>query len=172
MKIDKPSENEYGVFYKNYIDKLNEKPVEFLKNQQSRINDILKNINEEKLLYRYADGKWSIKELMVHCIDTERIMSYRLLSLLRGETKELMGFDENLYAENSNADKRDMQNIMNEFNALRTSTIALIESIQNETDLMRSGIANNNPISVRALIYIIPGHFEHHLNVLISKYLN
>ena len=90
---------------------------------------------------------------------------------MRGEQKELPGFDENDYAKNSNSNQRPIGNILREFNALRTSTIELMESIsEKQLDLM--GNANSNPISVRALMYIIPGHMEHHLNILISRYLN
>ncbi len=171
MKIDKPQEHEYGSFYANYINQINSNPIDFLKSQLDRLNDLTRNLSEEKLISAYAEGKWTIKELLVHCTDTERIMTYRLLSVLRGEQKELPGFDENEYAKNSNSNQRSISNILREFNALRASTIELMESIsEKQLDLM--GRANGYPISVRALMYIIPGHMEHHLNILISRYLN
>ncbi len=172
MNIQKPNQHEYGVFYENYIQLVNTHPIEFSINQQSRLNDLIRALSEEKLNSSYAEGKWSIKELLVHCIDTERIMSYRLLCVLRSEPKELPGFDENIYAKNSNANARSIENILAEFNALRTSNIALMESINSDNELNAMGKANNYPISVRALLYIIPGHLEHHLNILISRYLN
>lgn len=168
--IQFPSDGEYATFYKTYIDKVEGDVVQFLEKQVDRFNDLCNNISESKTLYRYADDKWSIKELIGHCIDTERIMAYRLLRISRGDTTSLAGFDENEYVRNSNFNKRDWNSLLSEFNSLRTSNILLIKSLSAE-QLANIGSANELSISARALVYIIAGHLEHHLDVLIRRYL-
>lgn len=170
MKFDKPSSNEYASYYSTYIDLVNEPEVQ-LHSQITKLKALIENISDSDLLYKYSEGKWSIKELIVHCIDTERIMAYRLLCISRSEQNNLMGFDENQYAENSFADIRSKESILNEFEYLRLSTIELIKSLTDE-QLGKIGSANNNTVSARALIFIIIGHLEHHMNILISRYLN
>lgn len=170
MKLIKPKSNEFAAYYSTYIDLVNE-PEILLNTQIAKLKSILVNLSDAELLYKYSAEKWSIKELLVHCIDTERIMAYRLLCISRAEEKNLIGFDENSYADNSFANIRSIESILNEFEYLRLSNIELINSLTEE-QLNKIGSANNNIVSVRALIFIIIGHLEHHMNIIISRYLN
>lgn len=170
MNISKPSIDEYAKFYNTYIELVNE-PELLLNSQIEKLKSLIGHLTEEELLYKYSSDKWSIKTLIVHCIDTERIMAYRLLSIVRSEKSNLPGFDENVFADESFADTRSISSIMNEFQYLRLSNIELIKSLSTE-QLNMVGSANNNTVSARALVYIIVGHLEHHMNILISRYLN
>ncbi len=170
MNISKPSIDECAKFYNTYIELVNE-PELLLNSQIEKLKSLIGHLTEEELLYKYSSDKWSIKTLIVHCIDTERIMAYRLLSIIRSEKSNLPGFDENVFAEQSFADNRTLGSIMNEFQYLRLSNIELIKSLSTE-QLEMVGSANNNTVSARALVYIIVGHLEHHMNILISRYLN
>ncbi len=170
MNISKPSIDEYAKFYNTYIELVNE-PELLLNSQIEKLKSLIGHLTEEELLYKYSSDKWSIKTLIVHCIDTERIMAYRLLSIIRSEKSNLPGFDENVFADESFADTRSISSIMNEFQYLRMSNIELIKSLSTE-QLNMVGSANNNTVSARALVYIIVGHLEHHMNILISRYLN
>ncbi len=170
MNISKPSIDEYAKFYNTYIELVNE-PELLLNSQIEKLKSLIGHLTEEELLYKYSSDKWSIKTLIVHCIDTERIMAYRLLSIVRSEKSNLPGFDENVFADESFADTRSISSIMNEFQYLRMSNIELIKSLSTE-QLNMVGSANNNTVSARALVYIIVGHLEHHMNILISRYLN
>jgi hypothetical protein len=170
MNISKPSIDECAKFYNTYIELVNE-PELLLNSQIEKLKSLIGHLTEEELLYKYSSDKWSIKTLIVHCIDTERIMAYRLLSIIRTEKSNLPGFDENVFADESFADIRSISSIMNEFQYLRMSNIELIKSLSTE-QLEMVGSANNNIVSARALVYIIVGHLEHHMNILISRYLN
>lgn len=169
--IQKPMDTEYAPFYKTYIDKI-ESPavVDFLAAQMNRFNEICTGIPETKTFYKYEEGKWTIKELVGHCIDTERVMSYRLLRISRGDETSLAGFDENEYVRNSNFNSRDWATLLMEFHYVRASNLILINSLSDE-QLMKMGKANELTISARALVYIIAGHLEHHLDILIRRYL-
>lgn len=130
----------------------------------------LATIPGDKWTHRYAEGKWSIKEMVQHLIDAERIFNYRALCIARGEGASLPGFDENSYAENSKADKRNKEELIDEFRTVREGTEKLFASFD-ETQLSVKGIANNNPITVNGIGFIIPGHVQHHLNILKERYL-
>ncbi len=169
-KIERPASTEYAEFYKTYVDLVEGNVIEFLEKQMPRVLDICHNLSEQQRYFRYAEGKWSIKELIGHCIDTERVMSYRLMRIARNDATNLPGFGENEYVENANFDKRDWDSLLQEFQALRTANLLLIKSL-NEESIARMGTANNKAVSARALIYIIAGHLEHHLGILIRRYL-
>lgn len=130
----------------------------------------LQSIEEEKWDYRYAEGKWSIKEVVQHLIDAERIFAYRALSIARGETASLPSFDENAYAARSKAEGRSREDLMAEFQTARQSTTQLFASFDEE-QLMMTGTANGNSVSVNSIGFIIPGHVQHHLNILEERYL-
>lgn len=131
----------------------------------------LQEIDEDKWAYRYAEGKWSIKEMVQHLIDAERIFVYRALCIARGEQTSLPGFDENRYAAHSKADNRRKHELTAEFETLRQSTSQLFASFDDE-QLKATGIANNASVSVNGLGFIIPGHVQHHLNILEERYLS
>ena len=168
----RPSENSYGEYYKNYISLVEENDLfSALHYSVSRSLTFWSELTEEQGNYRYAEGKWSIKELLQHIIDTERIFSYRALAFARGETIALPGYDENRYTDNCHADLRRLSDMVDELLTLRTSTIHLFASIQSEKlDLI--GIASNNPLSARAAGFIIVGHELHHRNVVNERYLS
>ena len=164
-------ESEYALFYKNYIKSLGE--VDLFEVLNSSLEDTLttlKNLPEEKLIYRYDVGKWTIKELIQHIIDAERVLSYRAIRFSRNDTTDLHGFDEDWYVDNSNGNDRDFKELLEEFTNIRKSSISLFKSFTNEMLLMK-GTANGSIISVRALGFIIAGHHLHHLKVIKEKYL-
>lgn len=158
-------------FYHKYIALVEGDDLNYLFKQIKKIiPDLLAGIPEEKWEFRYAEGKWSIKELVQHMTDTERIFTYRALCFSRGETSSLPGFDENKYAAGSKAGSRIKEQLVNELRAVQEATALLFESFD-EDQLERSGIANNNPVSVRAIGFITIGHMLHHKNILEEKYL-
>ena len=165
------NQNEYAPFYSTYIKALGE--VDLLNVLEISLKDLittLENLPEEKLVYRYAEGKWTIKELVQHIIDAERILSYRALRFSRNDATNLSGFDEDWYVEYSNGNNRNFKDLIQEFIHVRNSTVLLFKSFSSEMLLM-NGTANNSDMSVRALGFIIAGHQMHHLKVIKEKYL-
>lgn len=136
------------------------------------VKKLIYSLPEEKLYYRYAPGKWSIKETLVHIVDDERIFAYRALRFARNEKNNLIGFDQDSYAQYAEADSRDLDNIFEEYEAVRKSTIALFNGLP-EDSLMRMGHGTGtfNDATVRALAYHIAGHELHHYNLIREKYL-
>lgn len=132
---------------------------------------LLSSLPADKLKYRYAEGKWSIPQILLHITDTERIFSYRILCIARGDKTPLPGFEENDYARESRADERDMKDILEEFQNVRRSTVSLLKSL-GDKQLSYTGISNGKEVSVRALCYMLAGHEMHHLKVIQEKYLN
>jgi len=158
-------------FYHKYVNKVhNEDVKKAIEDNTEETVRFLQAIPDEKWNYRYADGKWSIKEMIQHIIDGERIFSYRALCFARGEKTSLPGFDENDYADASKADRRSKEELIREFEAVRQGT-QLLYAAFDEEQLASIGTANNNPISVNAIGYIIVGHIKHHLAVLQERYL-
>ena len=171
MNSSQLNKNEYNPYYKFYIEELgNVNLIAILNSSFDEFLTTIKNLSEEKLMYRYAGEKWTIKELIQHLIDTERIMSYRALRFSRNDTTELQGFDENWYVDNSNANDREIKDILEEFDHLRKSSISLFKNFTNEM-LISFGTANGSDMSVRALGFIIAGHQLHHLKIIKERYL-
>ncbi len=165
-----PQPDEYGDFYQDYIDLVNSNNVLQKLIQQGQITYTLtQRLTAEEASYRYADNKWSVKEVIGHLVDTERIMAYRALCISRGETASLPGYDQDAYVEEAYFNSRDLQSLSTEYDALRNANISLFNSFTEEQTL-RKGTANNKTVSVRALAYIIAGHERHHLNLLEEKY--
>lgn len=171
MFIQKPQPQDYPTFYTTYIDLINDDVIKELKNQSTTFYAFIKNIPPEKADYRYAEGKWSVKEVIGHVMEVERIMSYRALAISRGDQQPLPGMDENSYIAHSNYANQDLADMAEEFLYLRKANIYLFKSFSPEM-LDRKGIANKHPITVAALIYIIAGHLDHHAQVLRDRYLN
>ncbi|WP_242916857.1 DinB family protein [Pontibacter liquoris] len=166
-----PQPTEYSPAFANYIQEAQaEDLLEGLTASYTYIAGLMQELSEEKLLHRYAAGKWSIKELLVHMMDAERIFAYRALRFARQDKTELPGFDEGIYVIPSKADARDMMALLAEYTAVRTATIALFRSFDAEA-LQQTGVANGNVCSVRALGYVILGHEIHHLKVIRERYL-
>jgi hypothetical protein len=169
--IDRPGTNEYAPYYETYISRVDtDNLIEALEKGEADVLTLFKNLPQEKLDYRYAEGKWSIKELIVHLMDVERIFTYRALRFSRNDQTPLAGFDDEPYIAESNASERSLQSLLDEYQALRKATIEFFRNITPEMSL-RKGIANGREISVRAVGFIIPGHEGHHLGVIRERYL-
>jgi len=168
--MKRPQAEEFPLFYKGYVDTVGDDVLAELEQQSESFPALLKNIPQEKASFAYAEGKWTIKELAGHVIDTERIMSYRALRIARNDATPLPGFDENDYVSNAHFADRSLESLADEFAALRKANMYLIRSL-NEIEIDRSGISNEKPISVRALIYIMAGHVNHHSAILKQRYL-
>ncbi|AKD03765.1 DinB family protein [Pontibacter korlensis] len=169
--ITPPAPEEFSGYMGNYVQQAKtENLIEGLTASYVYITGLVQGLTEEQLHFRYAEGKWSIKELMVHLIDAERIFSYRALRFARQDKTELPGFDENQYAKVSKADSRDINSIVAEYTSLRTSTIELFKSFDDEA-LQQRGVASGQEVSVRALGYVILGHEVHHQKIIRERYL-
>jgi len=141
-----------------------------MKKQTPAIFRFFNSIPIEKRNYRYGKGKWTIKEVLQHIIDAERVFAYRALCIARKEKVSLPSFDENDYADNSKAKKRDWTDMIEELKAVRRSTEILFSSFDKE-QVSTFGIANNNPVSVLAIGFILVGHINHHVRVMKERYL-
>lgn len=167
--MNPPQIQDYPQWYKGYIDLVEGNILDILATQAEEFTSFIKD-NSDKADYAYAPGKWTIKEMLGHIIDTERIMVFRLTSFARAEKAALPGFDENDYVINAHFKDRTLESLCEEFVLLRKSNMFLIKSL-NEEELDRFGIANGNSISVKALVFILAGHVMHHKNVIIERYL-
>ncbi|MGG7620493.1 DinB family protein [Bacillus coreaensis] len=163
---------EYAAYYSTYIDLVPEGDmISILMHQMDETLDILKDLTEQQAHFSYEEGKWSIKEVIGHIADTERIMGYRLLSFARGEKAELPGYDDNKYVKNASFNSQPLRELLENFKIIRKSTLQLIRSLPSEA-FSRRGNANGSEVSVRALIYIIAGHELHHRKLIIERYLS
>jgi uncharacterized damage-inducible protein DinB len=169
--MPKPVTGSYPEYFDRYISQVSENDaVTALQNQQQVIDTFFDAIPPSKEMYAYAEGKWTLKELLQHIIDTERIFIFRALCFARHETQSLPGFDENSYAENSNANAREWQSLCEEMKAVRNSALLLFESFTNDM-LQSTGNANNKPTTANAIGFIIAGHFAHNKKIITERYL-
>ena len=170
-KIYKPNAG-FPSFYQAYMDCVptDGDLLQHLKDIQTETEELICSLTEEKLLFRYQAGKWSIKDIILHLADCERVITYRALRIGRGDKTDLPGFDENLLASNANADNRKINTILKELSALRDATLVFIETVDEEF-LERTGTANGYSISARLLVNHIYGHHRHHLNIIKERYL-
>ena len=167
----RPESSEYNSYYQQYIDLVKgENPIKALENQIIAMQAFLSEIPEEKENFTYAPNKWTIKEVIGHLSDTERIFGTRALRIARGDKTPMPGFEQNDYVAAANFSKRSFYNLVHEFSLIRESNIALFKTFD-EQEISRIGVANGNEISVRAIIFVIAGHEIHHLNVIREKYL-
>ncbi|MGH9459126.1 MAG: DinB family protein [Thermoanaerobaculia bacterium] len=167
--IRRPGEDEYPSTLQNYFGALEgDDLLEILRDQLREI-DALAAISDDKARFRYQDGKWSVKEVLGHLADSERVFAYRAMRIGRGDDTPMPGFDEQTYAAASHADTRAAEHLAGELRALRQATIALFESLDPDA-LSRRGVANTRVISARALGWTIAGHFAHHGRVLRERY--
>jgi len=163
--------NEYAPYYSTYVELVPDGDIMIiLEKQMEETITLLQDISEQQAHCRYAPGKWDIKEVIGHLADTERIMGYRLLSIARGETIALPGYDDVAYVQNAEFDKQSVEELLQNLSAVRQSTIHLIKSLTSE-DWLRRGIANNYEVTVRALIAIISGHEIHHRTIIRERYI-
>ena len=166
----RPDPSEYIDLQNKYIKLVPDgNIIDILTNQQKSILDFLKLINEERSNYKYAEGKWNVKEVVGHISDSERIFGYRTLCFSRKDKNPLPGFEQNDFIANANFNNIPFSQIVEELNSLRTANILLFKGISNEMWKLQ-GMASNNKITVLALAYLIVGHTQHHINVLKEKY--
>ncbi|MDZ7658539.1 DinB family protein [Fodinibius sp.] len=167
---NRPQPDEYSDFYEGYINLVDEPNViQLLIQQGQQIYTIIRQLTKEEANHRYADNKWSVKEIFGHLIDTERIMAYRTLCISRGEQTSLPGYDHDAYVEHAHFENRSLQSLSTEYDAQRNANISMFSSFSKE-QMSRKGTANDVTVSVRALAFIIAGHEKHHLNILEEKY--
>ena len=166
----RPLEKDYAPSYKVYIDNIKGDDINgILREQLDSISDFFKTVTEEKGNYSYAEGKWSVKEVLGHVIDTERVFAYRALCFARKEKQSLPGMEQDDYVRGGSFNKRELKDLVNEFTLARKANLALFDSFS-EDELNRRGVASDNEVTVRALIFIIAGHAMHHIAVLREKY--
>lgn len=170
--IPKPQPNEYDPYAIMYIKLLPDDGLilDQLQKNGETARQFFLSIPSEKQEYRYAPGKWTIKEILLHMIDDERIYAYRALRFARADTTPLPGFDQDTYAVQSKANERTIESLVEEFLTVRKATVSLFANIPEEA-LMRGGTANNHFVTVRALLYHLAGHELHHRNVIKERYL-
>jgi uncharacterized damage-inducible protein DinB len=173
MKISQVKANEYGPFYNNYILQISDEYplVEELEIALHRLIKFVQNLPMVKFDYRYAEGKWTIKDILQHLIDSERIFAYRALRFARNDKTNLPGFEENEYADAANANKRSIMELLTELSAVRQASIVLFKTFT-DAQLQQIGTANNNSMSVRAIGFVIIGHQNHHQKIFEDRYLN
>jgi len=169
MTIERPHASEFNEYYARYINKVPAGgPVALLTDQIAHFEK-LRALPERDATYRYAEGKWSVKEVLGHMSDTERMFSYRLLHIARGDTAPLPGMDEKVWSAVAPHASRPIRDVADEMIAVRHATVALVNSIDADA-VARTGVASTFPVSTRALCWILPGHAEHHLDVLRERY--
>ena len=162
---------EFNPYFGKYIQLSVDKPAgEALSEGLQETERFFSTIPKEKQEYCYAKGKWTPKEVLLHLIDTERVFMYRALQISRADHVDLQGFDQDEFASNSEANTRSMDNLLNEYRAVRQASVQFISSCSENT-LKRMGKASNSPLSVRAAAYIVSGHEKHHCQFIKENYL-
>lgn len=171
MIVTNLSSNEYSAFYSNYLTKVEHLPL--LDLLEISLHDFIKfvrNVPMDKIDYVYAEGKWTLKDIIQHIIDSERVFSYRALCIARNDQTALPSFDENFYAQQVDTSLRSISSLLSELATVRESTLSLFKTFS-EVDLKKYGNAANSVISVRALGFIIIGHQKHHQEVFNERYM-
>ncbi|MFN7936801.1 MAG: DinB family protein [Bryobacteraceae bacterium] len=166
-----PDASEYAVYFGRYISQVEgDDLLQALDAEMAKTQALLGGLSESQALHRYADGKWSIKEVIGHLIDAERIFAYRALRYARLDRTELHGFDENAFVDNARFDSVSLADLLKEFALVRQANILFFHQL-NEEEWSRTGVANGNRMSVRALAWTIAGHEVHHRRILEERYL-
>ena len=172
MPIARPIDDDFMPYAAGYISQIpaDVNPLDALRQQPAEIHAIFGGLSEEQAEKGYAPGKWSLKEMLLHQIDTERVFAYRAMRFARGDSQDLPGFEQDDYVKYSGANLRAIASLLAEYDATRAATLALFSSFTEE-QLNRRGTANGGPATVRALLFILPGHERHHLNIIRERYL-
>lgn len=169
--MERPLNEEYSAHFESYVRLVPDgNVIDLLAERQGETGTLIGELTEEQGDYRYAPGKWSLKEVIGHLTDTERIMSYRLLRIARGDRTPLAGFDENEFVKGASFSLRSLPELLEEYVAVRRATLTLLRGLTEEA-WVRTGIANGSETSARALAYIIAGHELHHLQIIRERYL-
>lgn len=163
--------DEYGEYYTRYVRHVeySDIDVQLQENLKSAMT-LFGTLDEKKALYRYEPGKWSVKEVLGHVMDTERIFTYRALALARGETEPLAGYDHNLYVKEAGFDRFRLDELLEQYKKVRSSTLSLFQSFS-DRELVRRGVVNGSNFTVRGLGFVVAGHELHHLTILRERYL-
>lgn len=170
--LSKPQTNEYPPYYKGYVNSVPDGDlIQILDVQLKETMTLLKDLSAEMAEFRYAPDKWTIKEVMGHITDTERIMCYRLLSIGRGEREMLPGYDDDEYVRRGRFNRFSLQELLHNQSLVRQNTILLLRSMD-EKDLLQRGNANGAEVTARAIAYIIAGHEIHHRRLIVDRYLS
>ena len=170
--VRRPASSEYAPYYDTYIKLLPDPEVDLVKVLAQQIQGthaLLKGLKDEKANFAYAPGKWTVKEVVGHMSDVERVMSYRALRIARGDTTPLPSFDENAWVPAAKFGRLPIHQLVDEFAAVRNATIDLVKELEPDA-FQRKGTASNKEVSVRALLFIIAGHERHHVNLLRERY--
>jgi len=166
----RPQPNESATFYHKYIALAQGDTIsEIVNNHAFDLQEFFNSLPDEIADYAYAENKWTVKQVLQHVTDAERIFAYRILRISRNDQTPLPSFDENAYVENGFAKQRSLPSLKQEFNAVRAATDMFLLSL-NEEQIKRTGTASNNPVSVNALAFIVYGHLLHHKNILKERY--
>jgi uncharacterized damage-inducible protein DinB len=168
----RPEADEYAPYFEGYVS-LVPADVDIADALARQLDDalaLLRSVGEERAGSRYAEGKWSVKELVGHVADAERVFAYRLLRVARGDRTPMEGFEQDDFIRGANFDSRTLTSITEEFESARRATLTLLRPLGAET-MRRRGVANGGEVSARALAYIMHGHVTHHLNILRERYL-
>src|SRR6266446_10857364 len=166
MTNGQPLESEYAPDYQGYIGRVTEQEIlPVLRSQLDALDVLLGRVTPERETYRYAEGKWSIREIAGHLIDGERVFGYRAFCIARGEQQNLPGFEQNDYIAAARYDSIDLEDLLSELRLVRLANLAFMRNLD-ESAWAQVGTANGNEVSVRALAFIMAGHVRHHMNVL------
>ncbi|MBT2288510.1 DinB family protein [Paenibacillus albidus] len=164
--LQRPEHNEYDPYFSIYINYIPYGDIIlFLQQQRNQINALFTELSEEQGKLRYAPGKWNSKEVLGHITDSERVMSYWMLSVARGDTTNLPGYDQDMFVNNRSFGDCTLAELITDFQAVRQATLSLLTTIR-ESDWLRAGMVVNKDVTARTLLYIIAGHTEHHLNLI------
>jgi hypothetical protein len=170
MMMKRPAESEYALYYGTYVSLVPEADVAaVLEAQPAQLRLLAGAIGQDRETYRYAPGKWSIREVLGHVVDTERVFGYRAFSIGRGEQQPLARFDQDAYLAASGFDKRPLADLVHEFAVVREANLLTLRHLT-DTDWDRIGTVSGNPMSARAIAFIMAGHLRHHLRVLQEQY--
>lgn len=168
--MSRPEKSEYDAYYERYVSRVIDSDIiDTLASQSTKLADMFATMPEERGDFQYEDGKWSIKESLGHLIDAERIFAYRVLRISRGDETPIEGFEQDGYIENAYFNRRSFSDLLEEFSLSRRANLLAINNL-NDDGWTRIGTASNAKVSVRALIYIMAGHIEHHLAIFKEKY--
>ena len=168
--MSRPAETEYPPSFESYLSHVTEEDIlPAMRSQIDAVDVLLDRVAPERETYAYGEGKWTIRQIVGHLIDGERVFGYRAMCIARGETQDLPGFDENAYMPNAPYEHVELEDLLSEFRLVRLSNIAMLRTLD-ETAWTRMGMANGAPVSVRALAYVMVGHARHHMGVLRERY--
>jgi hypothetical protein len=169
--MNRPNASEYEPFFRIYIAHVTEEDIfPVLRSEPDVLEVFLNRVPRDRETYRYADDKWSIREVVGHLVDTERVFGYRALCIARGDKQNLPGMDQNNYTAEAPYNQIELEDILSELRLVRLSNIAMFRNL-NEEAWTRIGSANDQQVSVRALAFIMAGHFRHHMGLLRDRYL-